>query len=116
MTNTTDPRGMFGSSPLWSVAVSLIFLGLLGACTGRPTDDATGEEIYLQLCANCHAEDLSGGIGPALGPGSNSAERPDEFLELAILRGRGSMPSFASSLDTAQLNKLIGYLREVQRQ
>jgi mono/diheme cytochrome c family protein len=71
--------------------------------------------IYLQLCANCHAEDLSGGIGPALGPGSNSAAQPDEFLEIAILNGRGSMPSFSSSLDTVQLDQLISYLREVQQ-
>ena len=116
MTDQTDPPGMFGLSPRWLVVVSLMLLGLLGACTGRPSDEATGEEIYLQLCANCHADDLSGGIGPALGPGSNSAEQPDEFLETTILRGRGSMPSFSSSLDTEQLNELIGYLREVQRQ
>jgi mono/diheme cytochrome c family protein len=96
--------------------MALTVLGLLVSCTGRPTDEATGEEIYLQLCANCHAEDLGGGIGPALGPGSNSAERPDDFLEVAILNGRGSMPSFSSSLDTEQLNRLIAYLREVQRQ
>ena len=116
MTNVTDPRETVASGPRWLVAASLMFLGLVGACTGRPSDDATGQQIYLQLCANCHAEDLSGGIGPALGPGSNSAEQPDAFLEIAILRGRGSMPSFSSSLDTGQLNKLIGYLREVQRQ
>ena len=115
MTDQTDPPAMFALSPRWLV-VSLMLLGLLGACTGRPSDEATGEEIYLQLCANCHAEDLSGGVGPALGPGSNSAEQPDDFLEVTILRGRGSMPSFSSSLDTVQLNRLVGYLREVQQQ
>lgn len=115
MTALTDPSTPVGRSQRLAV-VALTILGLLAACTGRPTDQATGEEIYSQLCANCHAEDLSGGIGPALGPGSNSAEQPDDFLEIAILKGRGSMPSFSSSLDTAQLERLVGYLREVQQQ
>lgn len=115
MTTRTDGSDPVGNSRRLAV-MGLTLLGLLVACTGRPTDEATGEEIYLQLCANCHAEDLSGGIGPALGPGSNSAQQPDDFLEFAIINGRGSMPSFSSSLDTVQLNRLIGYLREVQQQ
>lgn len=89
---------------------------LTAACSvGQPDDGTSGEEIYQQLCANCHAEDLSGGLGPALGPGSNSARQPDEFLELAIVRGRGSMPSFSSSLDSDQVDRLVGYLRQVQQ-
>lgn len=88
---------------------------LLFACgVGEPAEDASGEEIYDQLCANCHGENLSGGLGPALGPGSNSAARPDEFLEVSIMNGRGSMPSFSSSLDDAQLDRLVSYIREVQ--
>ena len=88
---------------------------VVSACSvARPTDDVAGEEIYQMLCANCHRDDLSGGIGPALGPGSNAADRPDEFLEVTILAGRGRMPSFSSSLDDAQLDRLIGYIREVQ--
>lgn len=83
---------------------------------GRPADDATGREIYVQLCSNCHGDDLSGGIGPPLGPGSNAATESDEFLEFTIMNGRGRMPSFSSSLDEAQLNRLITYIREVQGQ
>lgn len=115
MTALPDLSGAFSRSQRLAAA-ALASFGLLVACTGRPTDEATGEEIYQQLCSNCHAEDLSGGIGPALGPGSNSAEQPDDFLEIAILKGRGSMPSFSSSLNTTQVKRLIGYLREVQQQ
>lgn len=101
------------------IAPAFIVLGLLmvsTACSvGRPVEDATGEEIYEQLCVNCHSEDLSGGIGPPLGPGSESADLPDEFLEVTITRGRGRMPSFSSTLDDAQLHRLIGYIREVQQ-
>lgn len=94
---------------------------LVAACSvARPADDASGEDIYQQLCANCHGEDLNGGSGPLfnvsppLGPGSNSAEQPDEFLEITILHGRGRMPSFSSSLDDPQLDRLIEFIREVQ--
>jgi cytochrome c550 len=83
---------------------------------GRPADDATGEEIYLQLCSNCHGDQLQGAVGPALGPASNSAEQPDDFLDLTITQGRGRMPSFESSLTEDQVERLIGYIREVQRQ
>ncbi|HEY6634046.1 MAG TPA: cytochrome c [Acidimicrobiia bacterium] len=88
---------------------------LLTACSvGRPAEDATGEEIYAQLCSNCHGDDLSGGVGPALGPGSAAEGESDEFLEFTIVNGRGRMPSFESSLDDTQLDRLVGYIREVQ--
>ena len=92
----------------------MLLLVLVAGCTGRPPAEATGEEIYLQLCSNCHGDDLGGGVGPGLGPGSASEEHPDTFLEAAIVAGRGRMPSFRSSLDDDQLVRLIGYIREVQ--
>ncbi|MGB7861593.1 MAG: cytochrome c [Acidimicrobiia bacterium] len=95
---------------------ALVILSLaLSACSvGRPAADATGQEIYQQLCSNCHGDDLSGRLGPPLGPGSNSAELADEFLDFAIRRGRGRMPSFSSTLNDEQITRLIGYIREVQ--
>mgnify|MGYP002624330755 CR=1 FL=1 len=95
-------------------ALVAVLVFLLVGCTGRPPPDATGEEIYLQLCSNCHGENLGGGLGPALGPGSNASDQPDEFLEVTILNGRGRMPSFSASLDDEQLGRLIGYLRDRQ--
>ncbi len=94
--------------------VLLFLLVVLAGCTGRPPDDATGEEIYLQLCSNCHGDDLGGGVGPALGAGSTAVDHPDTFLEATIVDGRGRMPSFRSSLDDDQLVLLVGYIREVQ--
>jgi mono/diheme cytochrome c family protein len=100
--------------PVRFIAVVLALGASLAGCTPTPAPDATGEEIYLQLCARCHGEDLSGGIGPALGPGSNSADQDDEFLDLTITRGRGRMPAFGSNLSADQLERLIGFLRERQ--
>ncbi len=96
------------------LALALAFVVFAGACTGVPAEDATGEEIYLQLCARCHAPDLSGGLGPALGPGSAAASRPDDFLRIAITRGRGRMPAFGGVLSDEQVERVIGYLRERQ--
>lgn len=95
------------------LALSALLLTAV-SCVGRPPTDATGEEIYLQLCSNCHGENLEGGLGPALGAGSNSALLSDEFLVVSITDGRGRMPSFQTSLDDEQLSRLIGYLRSEQ--
>lgn len=87
---------------------------VLSACSpGAPDEDASGEEIYAQLCARCHGADLSGGVAPGLGPDSNAATEDDEYLEFTVSNGRGRMPSFPS-LSTEQLDRLVGYIREVQ--
>lgn len=96
-----------------SAAVAVLVVAT-GCNFGDPGSDATGEEIYVQLCARCHGVDLDGGVGPALGSGSNAAEEDDEYLEFTILNGRGRMPSF-STLDEAQVDRLIAHLRAVQR-
>lgn len=89
---------------------------ILSACSfGEPAEGATGEEIYQELCASCHGGDLGGAVGPPLGPGSNSSDQPDEFLEVTITSGRGRMPSFSSTLDQEQLDRLIGYIRTEQQ-
>ena len=100
------------------IALALV---LTSACSvARPVAGATGEEIYQQLCVNCHGDDLEGGSGPLfsvappIGQGSNAAEQPEEFLEITILHGRGRMPSFSSSLNEVQLQRLIKYMRDVQ--
>lgn len=92
----------------------LALLLLLAACSDAPPSNATGQEIYTQVCATCHGADLSGGIGLPLGPGSNAANQPDEYLRVTITNGRGRMPSFANTLSESQIDAVIGYIREVQ--
>ncbi|MDP9494367.1 MAG: cytochrome c [Actinomycetota bacterium] len=98
------------------LVLTSLLVGMLAACVGRPAADATGEEIYLQLCANCHGDSLQGAVGPSLGPGSGVVSQPDEFLRVTISQGRGRMPSFQSSLSDEQVERLIGYIRQVQGQ
>lgn len=97
-------------------AALTVMVALAGCSLGRPAEDATGAELYARLCASCHAPDLSGGVGPPLGPDSNAASESDEFLEFTITRGRGRMPSFATTLDDAQVDRLVVFLRSEQGQ
>lgn len=94
--------------------VALVLMLVVVACNGSPPEDASGEEIYQQVCAQCHATDLSGGVGPPLGPGSNSASLPDEYLRATIVVGRGRMPSFSNTLSAGQIDAVIAYIRSVQ--
>lgn len=93
----------------------VVLMTLTGCSLGGPAEDATGEEIYAELCARCHGADLSGGVGPTLGPGSNASSETDEYLEFTIVNGRGRMPSFPS-LSQEQVDRLVAYVREVQGQ
>ena len=100
--------------PMRRVFIHFLVAASVAGCVGRPPEAATGEEIYLQLCSNCHGAQLQGGVGPALGPGSGVVGQPDEFLRMTIVSGRGAMPSFDSSLSHEQVERLIGYIRETQ--
>jgi mono/diheme cytochrome c family protein len=85
------------------------------ACSGAPAEDATGSEIFAQVCASCHSRDLSGGIGPPLGSGSPAVDLSDELLAATIRQGKGSrMPAFSRTLSDAQIDRLVGYIREQQ--
>ncbi len=87
---------------------------LLAACTGSAEPNATGAELYSQFCARCHADDLSGGVGPALGAGSRLMELPDGFIVDVTANGRGAMPAFDSTLSDDQIQRLVDFIREEQ--
>jgi mono/diheme cytochrome c family protein len=96
------------------VLLSLVLsAGLLAGCAGLD-ENATGEEIYNARCASCHRKDLSGGLGPPLGPGSEAVDRPLEYYEITINTGIGRMPSFKSSLSVDQIQRVIDYVKSVQ--
>lgn len=100
------------------IAAALLALAGLGAtvlagCGSGLDESANGEQIYNARCASCHRKDLSGGIGPALGPGSDAVDRPLEYYEITITSGKGRMPSFASLTDQ-QISQVIDYIFAVQ--
>jgi mono/diheme cytochrome c family protein len=76
--------------------------------------DLSGSELFNMACSYCHGIDLEGGIGPALGPGSDASFEPDEFLEERIRNGIDEMPSFGGVFTDDQIDEIIAYIREVQ--
>lgn len=95
------------------IAILFLAIAATGCSLGGAPEDATGEEIYVELCARCHGADMEGGVFPALGPGSSAADETDEYIEFTIVNGRGRMPSFPS-LRGQQVDRLVAYIREVQ--
>ncbi|MDH5420237.1 MAG: cytochrome c [Acidimicrobiia bacterium] len=96
------------------VGFLVIVLLLTASCTSvDPT--ASAIEVYEQACARCHGNSMGGGVGPALGPGSDAESKPDESLLTAITNGRARMPSFRNQLTEAQIRGLVEYIRTVQR-
>jgi mono/diheme cytochrome c family protein len=92
----------------------VLSVSLLAGCGAGLDEDATGEEVFNSRCASCHRKDLSGGIGPALGAGSEAVDRPLEYYEITITSGKGRMPSFGTSLSDEQISQVIEYVITVQ--
>ena len=94
---------------------ALLAVMLLSACTApRLPADAGGSQVFEEICAACHGKDLAGGIGPALGSGSEAAQMTDEFYRFTIIHGLGRMPSFKSTLTDEQIDRVIHYIRQQQ--
>lgn len=84
----------------------------LSGCASS-TAGLLGAELYEQSCAGCHGASGGGGLGPAIGPGSNSVGLTDEQLAAVIVVGPGSMPGFVR-LSDEQVASLVAYVRDLQ--
>jgi len=94
--------------------LTIMFALLVTGCTGQADPNATGGELYSQFCTRCHAADLSGGIGPALGEGSDLVDRPDSYIADVTTNGRGSMPAFGNTLSDDQVQRVLQFIRAEQ--
>jgi len=95
------------------VATIACALLVIAGCSG-PGADTFGVDLYSSSCAHCHGSDLAGGVGPALGPGSNAATLTDQQIVGVIRIGPGAMTSFGDRFSQAQLDSLVDYLRMEQ--
>lgn len=68
---------------------------------GGSVDASAAEELYKQNCASCHAQDLSGGVGPELT--TIGSKMSAEEIEKIIVDGKGSMPPGLLTGDDAKL-------------
>jgi len=72
----------------------------------------TGEQLFLNSCAECHQRDGNGipNIYPALA-GSEVVGGSGVDVALVMLIGRGEMPSFAGSIADEDMASIINYVR-----
>ena len=82
-----------------------------GATADGPVD---GQGVYEQSCANCHAIDGAGAVGPQLSDGRVEERYPDDddLIEV-IAEGRPDlgMPPFADALTEEQIVAVAEYVR-----
>lgn len=100
---------------LGAVAVAALAL-VVAACGGSDLpEDATGEQIYVHMCARCHGPDLRGGTGVALvGEGATSIDKPERYFVQSIYAGIGRMPSFRGALSDDQILRVARYIMRQQ--
>ena len=101
-------------------ALLLIVLGLLGACGDKARieavlaltgDPVAGENIYVNICAECHGEDLRGTVdGPNLL--QLVPRNPDNEIVGTILEGPDEMPSFRDDFVDQQIADTLAFLRQ----
>ncbi|MCB1334886.1 MAG: c-type cytochrome [Roseivivax sp.] len=80
---------------------------------GAGRSDPSGQTIYQDLCAACHAESRLGGTGPALIPEALARLRGAP-LEDVIAHGRAAtqMPAFADTLSAEEIAAVAAYISE----
>jgi cytochrome c551 len=79
----------------------------------NPDSVAAGAVLYVEHCASCHGEDLTGGDD---GPNLVTSElgHPDADFVEAITDGKDDMPGFGSKLSAEEINALVDFVRTAQ--
>jgi mono/diheme cytochrome c family protein len=74
-----------------------------------------GEQVYRDVCTQCHGTRGEGGLGPALRDPALQADRSDQQLYNAIFNGHPStaMIAWGQILSAEQIHELVAYLREL---
>ncbi len=77
-------------------------------------DAAAGLATYQAKCQTCHARDLTGGAGPALGPGSAAAGTALDDLRSTIVTGGNGMPAWGGLLSDTEIDEILAFLAAAQ--
>lgn len=75
-----------------------------------------GQAVYEQSCANCHAIDGAGAIGPKLADGRVARRYPDIADQIEIIengRPDTGMPPFGTELSDEQIEAVAEYVRSL---
>jgi mono/diheme cytochrome c family protein len=74
-----------------------------------------GEQVYADVCAQCHGAQGQGGLGPALRDPALQASRTDQQLFDTISQGHPATPMIAwgEILTSEQIQQLVSFIRQL---
>jgi mono/diheme cytochrome c family protein len=86
-----------------------VYVGAV-AGTGKTVEAPTdGRSIFIGSCGGCHTLADAGTTG-TIGPNLDQSKPSKELAVDRVTNGRGVMPSFKDSLDTAQIEAVAEYV------
>lgn len=96
-------------SPILALVIVCSLAGTVQAQSPAPAD---GKTLFAKNCAACHQANGRGipGAFPAL-VASPVAIGPADAAAEVLLKGRGGMPDFSTSLDDADIAAVLTYAR-----
>ena len=94
-----------------------VFMLLDGRINAGPSEAelleliAEGRIVYDTNCSRCHGISGQGGMGPPHNDEGHTWEHPDDELVQTVLNGRSMMPSFRGTLDEAEVEAALTYIK-----
>jgi len=94
------------------IVALVIVCSLAGTVQAQAPAPADGKTLFAKNCAACHQANGRGipGAFPAL-VASPVAIGPADAVAEVLLKGRGGMPDFSTSLDDADIAAVLTYAR-----
>ncbi len=68
-----------------------------------------GEQLFVDNCSSCHTLVAAGAAG-SVGPSLDAVDPSADEVVATVTDGRATMPSFAGSLDQAQIDAIAEYV------
>lgn len=74
--------------------------------------DLSAEQIYIELCAQCHGSEGEGGIGPSFDANFQASNTDQEIFDTINLGHEATaMIGWGEILSTEQIQQLVGFIR-----
>jgi mono/diheme cytochrome c family protein len=75
--------------------------------------EATGEELFANICKSCHMPDGGGAVGAGTYPSlvANRNLEARGYPVYLVINGRRAMPPFGEMMNDAQVAAVVNYVR-----
>jgi cytochrome c551 len=90
----------------------LVTLAGCGDDGGGSGGASSGEQLYRENCATCHATDGGGALGPSLKGIADRMPR-DEHVNI-VVNGKGQMPAWKDQLSRSEIDAVVDYERTLE--